>query len=92
MKMEEMKKKVYELNTELTFGKHKGFTIGDIFSMDYQYLVWMYENFENAEWSDEVLKIVTQAYDLKQEETKYFGGLAQEDAWLADIDEYNLFK
>jgi len=92
MEMGEMKKKIFEVDTELAFGKHKGFTIGDVFSMDYQYLVWMYENFENAEWSNGVLKLVTEAYDLKEEEKSYFGGLSEEDAWLADVDEYNLFK
>ncbi len=58
MEMGEMKKKVFEEDTELTFGKHQGFTIKDIFSMDYQYLIWMYENFENADWSDDVLVLV----------------------------------
>ena len=78
MEMKEMKKRIWEEDTELTFGKHKGFTIKDIFSMDYQYLVWMYENFENAEWSDAVLQLVTQAYDKKSEENRFYNNLDKE--------------
>ena len=72
MKMEEMRKKVFEKDTFLTFGKHKGFTIEDVFSMDYQYLIWMYENFEGTEWSDEVLQLITLAYDKESEERNFY--------------------
>ena len=73
-----MKKNIFEEDSELTFGKHKGFTIEDVFSMDYQYLIWMYENFENAEWSDEVLKLVTLAYDKKDEESRFYTNIDRE--------------
>ena len=76
--MKDMKKKVFEEDTELTFGKHEGFTIKDVFSMDFQYLIWMYENFEGAEWTDEVLKLVTDAYDKKLEESSFYDNLDRE--------------
>jgi len=78
MEMKEMKKEVYEVDTELTFGKHKGFTIGDIYSMDFQYLLWMYETFENVTWADKVLALVTDAYDKKEEENRFYNNLDRE--------------
>ena len=78
MEMKEMRKEIYDVDTELTFGKHKNFTIRDIYNMDYQYLIWMYENFDNVDWTDEALKLVTEAIDIMSCERKqnhtYNGG------------------
>ena len=91
MEMEKMKKKVFEKDTLLTFGKHRGFTIEDIFSMDYQYLIWMYENFEDNEWSNEVEKLVTLAYDKKSEEDRFYDSLDVEWASELGFDQSDYF-
>lgn len=64
MKMEDMDKKVYDVDTLITFGVHKGDTIEDIYDEDCQYLVWMYDNFENVEWTDDALFLINDAIDI----------------------------
>ena len=59
-----MKKHVYDVDTILTFGIHKDETIQQVFENDCQYLVWMYENFDKVDWSDNALKLVTEAIDI----------------------------
>lgn len=72
MKMKEMDKRVFDTNTILNFGKHKGFSIQDIASMDYQYLIWMYENFEDTEWTNGSLQLITEAYDNEVIERQFY--------------------
>jgi len=55
----------FDLDTELDFGQHQGLTIEEIYVRDAQYLIWMYENFEDTEWSDDVETLVTQAMDAE---------------------------
>ena len=59
-----MKRKFFDVDTELTFGIHKESTIEDVFDVDCQYLVWMYETFENVDWSDDAEVLVTRAMDI----------------------------
>jgi len=70
MEMKDMKRKVYDVDTVLTFGVHKGDTIQEVFDTDYQYLVWMYENFDKVDWTDDALKLITEAIDIKSYERK----------------------
>ena len=53
----------FDLDTELDFGQNRGMTIEELFAKDPQYLVWMYENFEDTEWSADVEVLVTKAMD-----------------------------
>jgi len=60
----QMVKPVYDTDTVLNFGKHKGTILRDL---DGDYLLWMIYNLTNAEFTDEV-------YDLAQEYAENFYG------------------
>ena len=62
--------KYFGIDTEMYFGKHKGLTVLEIAQEDPGYLIWMYENFEDAEWSSEVEGIITMAIDDAAEERR----------------------
>jgi len=64
MEMPDMKKKIFDVETEMTFGIHKGSTIEEVFEEDCQYLIWMYDTFENVAWSDDALVLITEAMDI----------------------------
>lgn len=51
-----------ELNTRMAFGRHKGFTVGEVLDQNPSYLVWAYENVESFTLSSPVL---TEAYKRK---------------------------
>lgn len=79
MEMADMEaSRFFDVDTTLDFGKHKGHAIEDIFDSDPDYLVWIYENFEDVDWSDEAEFLVTLAYDReydrKKQELQSFGG------------------
>ena len=64
MQMKEMEKRIFGVDTELTFGIHKGSTIEEVYEEDCQYLVWMYDEFDNVEWTDDALFLITDAIDI----------------------------
>lgn len=40
---------IYDLDTELNFGKYKGHTVEDILTRDPEYLLWLLENVDRFE-------------------------------------------
>lgn len=49
-----MEVKVFEMETILSFGKHKGKSIKDLFNEDEEsYIMWMFENID-GKWSPEI--------------------------------------
>ena len=64
MEMNDMQRKFFDVDTILTFGIYNGDTVQEIFEKDCQYIVWMYENFTDVDWSDDAEKLVTEAMDV----------------------------
>lgn len=40
---------IYDLDTELRFGKYKGHTVEDVLARDPEYLLWLLENVDRFE-------------------------------------------
>lgn len=57
------KSKFFDTDSIVPFGKWKGHSIEEIYELDCQYLIWMYENFDDTEWSDDAELLITRAYD-----------------------------
>ena len=62
------KRRRFDVDTTLTFGKHRGNQLQWLLKNDPGYLVWMYENIEDAEWTDDAEALVTEAIDIVAEE------------------------
>ena len=60
----------FDVDTTLSFGKHKGYQIQWLLKNDPDYLVWMYENFKDADWTDDAEVLVTEAMDIVAEERR----------------------
>lgn len=57
------KYKRFDVDTTLWFGKHKGYQVQALVKRDPAYLVWMYDEFEDAEWTDDAEDLVAEAED-----------------------------
>lgn len=51
----EIERQVYDRDTVLDFGKHRGKTVGEVLAEDARWLIWAAENVERMELDDEVL-------------------------------------
>ena len=74
----------FDADTTLSFGKHKGYQIQWLLKNDPQYLVWMYEKFEDTEWTDVALSLVVKAIDIVAEDRKLDYGDAYDNAMRDD--------
>lgn len=51
----------FDLDTQLTFGKHTGWTIEDVIQLDPEYVDWMKREFKDDEFDEEISKALWRA-------------------------------
>ncbi len=90
--------KIYSLDTKLPFGKHKGQTLEQVLSHDFQYIDWCLRNIDNFVLDHSIVGKITASYGklsaeafMKQQEKweKYLNDLEDED--YAEDYGYNYF-
>ena len=70
-----MAKKIFDFDTELNFGKHKGKTPGELLeSGDASYLAWVADNVNWAEFEDELYDEIFEMVEGQKDRQDYYDG------------------
>lgn len=59
-----MKMKYYDFDDIITFGRHNGLKISEIFQKDISYIVWVYQKCDDVSFSDRVFIKLIQKYNV----------------------------